>query len=699
MYDAAGTSTTAKTDAVLSDATKADITAADLVIVFVGTDDAVAHEGMDRTSLAMPGNYHSLIDQTAALGNRKLALVVQSDGPVKLDDVQDKVSSIVFSGYNGESQGTALADVLLGGQNPSGHLNFTWFKDDSQLPPIADYDITPGTTGGLGRTYRYFTGTPTYPFGYGLSYSTFAYSHVRAGSAATANGKVTVRFDVTNTGKTAGATVAQLYAATPFAVPGVEMPKRRLAGFRKTAVLKPGATEHVALTVKIADLAVWDAKNMRSFVPSGAYLFEVGPDSATTATARSVRVTGTLAPKTRYVTVQPEAVNYTVGDTIDLTGKNRWIKDDTDHAKEQRNLDVTADNVVEAVNDDQSFTDLKHANVRYRSTDTGVATVDRTGHVKVVGSGVTTLKATVNGVTGSAVITARYPFGVTAQSTVEPGGTATATTTFTNSGPAALRDVRMSLTVPDGWTAQATSPASFTRVAPGQTVRTTWSVGVPADAARAGYPLQAGVTYTGAGGRHGSGDATTRIAIPFPSLPDAYGNVAISDDARPAEGDLDGGGVSLSAQALAAAGITPGGTVTHGGLSYTWPDVAAGKPDNVVAGGQAFRFSGSGDQLGFLGLGDYGAASGSGLITYTDGTTQPYTISFPDWWSGGGDTVATFPYINTPTGRQNQTVHLYMATVKLQAGKTVQLVTLPDISQGATRGNVAMHIFAVTTGG
>ncbi|MCO5995360.1 glycoside hydrolase family 3 C-terminal domain-containing protein [Actinoallomurus rhizosphaericola] len=699
VFDAAGTSTTAKNDAQLSDATKADIKDADLVVVFVGTDATTAGEGHDRSSLAMPGNYQSLIDQTAALGNRKLALVIQSDGPVNIENAKDKVSSIVFSGYNGESQGTALADVLLGRQNPSGHLNFTWYKDDSQLPAMSDYDITPGGTGGLGRTYRYFTGTPTYPFGYGQSYTTFAYSRVRANTAsATADGKVTVRFDVTNTGKVAGATVAQLYATTPFAVPGVEMPKKRLVGFKKTAVLRPGETERVSLTVNVADLAVWDAQAMRSYVPDGTYRFEVGPDSADIVAAPSVEITGRITPEVRYVTVQPEAVQYKVGDTIDLTGKNRWIKDDTDHSKEQRNLDVTADNVVEAVNNDQSFVDLAHAKVHYGSSDPHVATVDDTGHVKVVGSGVATINVKVGGVTGSAVITARYPFTATAPSITEPGGTLTATTTYTNSGSSTVDDVKMSLTVPDGWTAQPTSPASFDQVAGGQTVHTTWAVKVPADAKRTAYTLQAGVAYT-EHGRKGGDEAATSVGIPFASVPGAYDNVAITDDADTTKGNLDGGGASLSAQALAAAGITPGGAVTHGGLTFTWPDVPAGTPDNVVAGGQTIKYSGKGTKLGFLGLGDYGTASGSGLITYTDGTTQPYAISFPDWWSGGGDTVADLPYINNQSGKQQQTVHLYMASVDLQAGKTVQYVTLPDVSQGATSGNVAMHVFAIASDG
>ena len=145
----------------------------------------VADEGKDRTTLAMPGNYDSLISQVAALGNPRTALVMQADGPYDIQAAQQDFPAIVFSGYNGESQGTALAQVLFGQQNPAGHLNFTWYANDSQLAAMDNYGLTPSQTGGLGRTYMYFTGTPTYPFGYGLSYSTFKYSHVDVGPATT----------------------------------------------------------------------------------------------------------------------------------------------------------------------------------------------------------------------------------------------------------------------------------------------------------------------------------------------------------------------------------------------------------------------------------------------------------------------------------------------------------------------------------
>jgi beta-glucosidase len=174
--------------------------------------------------------------------------------------------------------------VLFGQVNPAGHLNFTWYAGDDQLPDIANYGLTPSQTGGLGRTYMYFTGTPTYPFGYGLSYTTFEYSHVNVGSGSvSASDTVRVSFDVTNTGMVAGATAAQLYVAPQFTVPGVELPLQQLAGFQKTAVLASGQTQHITLEVEISGLSQWDETSFRQVVYEGPYQFRVGPDSATTA--------------------------------------------------------------------------------------------------------------------------------------------------------------------------------------------------------------------------------------------------------------------------------------------------------------------------------------------------------------------------------------------------------------------------------
>ena len=689
VHDAAHTSTTATGPAVLGAGTPEAIRSADLVVIFVGTDSAVADEGRDRTGLALPGNYRSLVRQVAALGNANTVLVIQSCGPVTIDDVAGTVPAIVFSGYNGQSQGTALADVLLGRHNPSGHLNFTWYRDDAQLPAMSDYGLTPGATGGLGRTYRYFTGTPTYPFGHGRSYTTFGYANVSADRAqVSADHTVTVSFDVTNTGGTRGATVAQLYVATPFPVPGLELPIRRLVGFAKTAVLRPGERQHIRLRVPVAELSFWDAAAMRSVVYAGGYEFQVARDAATVAGSVTVAVSGPLTPRVRYVTVAPERVVCTVGDTLDVAG------------------------AVAAVNDDQSFVDTGPAGIAYRTSDPAVLTVDGTGQATAVGDGVATVTATVDGVDGSAVVVVRGGLVLDAPSLAEAGSTGAATTLFRNTADAPRYRYTMALSAPDGWPVAATSPATFDRVDPGQTVRTTWRVTVP-DMARPGrYPLTATSTYRGAR-REDSTCAQT--SVPYPSLAAAFNNPGISTDANPAAGNLDGGGFSYSAQALAAAGFTPGAHIVHNGLTFTWPaaawpdptrpdpaSTAPGGVDNVLAWGQSVVLPGSGGRLGLIGAADYGTASGTATVTYTDGSTESFTLTLADWWSTapapGTDVVGTFGYLNTPQGRRNQTVHLYAVSVALSPGRAARYLTLPDVSPSAVAGQPAMHVFAVAVG-
>ena len=703
VYDAAGTSSTATTDAVLSDKTKAAIKAADLVVVFVGTTKDNGDEGNDRDNLAMPGNYQSLIDQTAALGNDKLALIVQSDGPVTIDaeqSAQSLVSSIVFSGYNGQSQGTALADVLFGRQNPSGHLNFTWYKDDSQLPDKQNYGLTPAQTGGLGRTYQYFTGTPTYPFGYGLSYSSFSFSGVTASrDQITPDGSVKIGVDVTNTGKTAGATVAQLYAATPFTVAGVDLPRKRLAGFAKTKILGPGRSQHLSITVKAADLSFWDAAKSRQTVYNGTYAFQVGPDSAHVSGTAKVKISGTLTPKVQYVTVQPENVVLNAGDTFALTGENKWIKDDTDHSKEQRDTTITADNVVEAVNTDQSFVDLKTVKVTYASSDPAVATVDKNGLVHAVADGVATLSATVGGVTGSTPIVVRNSLTLQALPIAKAGSTLTATTTYTNGSASAVQDVTVTLATPDGWTATATGPATFPQVGAGQKVSTAWQVAIPDGADPAAFTLDATVTTPSA--EH---SAQAPVTVPYASVSAAFDNSGISSDDNTSTGSIDAEGASLSLQALAAEGWHAGESTDHDGVSFPWPATAGtGQPDNIVAGGQAVEITGAGGKLGFVGTSTFGVTSGSGVIVYTDGTTQTYALAFSDWWGGspaqGSDFAASTPYLNNGGGQQNQTVHISAATVPLLPGKTVQAVTLPNVSKGQVDHQVGMHVFSIAIGG
>jgi beta-glucosidase len=402
-YDACGTSTTTTKPAACSPATLAAIKAASLVVVFVGTDLNVAQEGSDAKNIAMPGNYDSLIAQAAAVGNPRMVLAIQAALPVTLGNVQQHFPAIVFSGYNGEEQGNALADVLFGRQDPSGHLDFTWFASSGQLPPISDYGLTPAQTGGLGRTYMYFTGKPTYPFGFGLSFTRFRLSHLHVSARrASANGSLRVSFTVTNTGRRAGATVPQLYAAPRLRSSVLALPLRQLVGFQRTRVLRPHRSQRITLTVSIPGLSRWDESELREVVPDGRWSLELSTAAGRTVAARNVLLGGHLTPRVRYVTVQPDQVELKVGQALDLTGTNPWIAPDTNSALEQRHAPGAG--IVEAVDNDESFADLSRASVRYASSDPQVATVSDAGLIRAVGSGVTTVTVTVNGVSGSTPI-------------------------------------------------------------------------------------------------------------------------------------------------------------------------------------------------------------------------------------------------------------------------------------------------------
>jgi beta-glucosidase len=699
-FDACATSTTATAPAACSAQTQTAIQGADLVVVFAGTDANTAGEGNDRDSLAMPGNYNSLISQVAALGNPHTVLSMQTDGPVDIEGTKGDFPAIVYSAYNGESQGAALADVLFGKQNPSGHLAFTWYRDDSQLPPIENYGLSPADTGGLGRTYQYFTGTPTYPFGYGLSYAGFAYSKIHATPAANANGKATVRFDVTNTGTVPGATVAQLYVTSPAAA-GVQLPAKQLEGFAKTEVLKPGQTQHLSIAVNVPDLAVWDEQQHKNVVRDGTYTLQLATDAAHPVASTPLRVTGAITPRVRYVTVQPDQVVFTPGDTLDLTAKNPWIADDTAQAAQHQ----SADGIVEAVNNDESFVNLAAKHVSYSSSNPDVATVSRTGIVTTHANGAATIRVSVGGVTGSTPIVVHQPLTMTAPAVAVPGSSFTVTAATANpSGGETLRDAAFTLTAPAGWTATASTPATFSTVAPGQTATTTWTVAVPADAAptETAPALTVQLAFTDGTGRHSESTGAT-MSVPYPSITAAYTNPGVSDDADTTTGNLDGGGASYSAQTLAAAtpSITPGATFTHDGLSFTWPAAAPGTPNNIVATGQTIPVSGTGSTLGIIGTADYGAASGTAVITYSDGTTQSFSLAYNDWWTNapaaGGDIVATLPYLNNANGALHNQVSLYAETVSLIPGKTIKYLTLPNVGT-ALINQTAMHIFTLAVG-
>jgi len=184
----------------------------------------------------------------------------------------------------------------------------------------------------------------------------------------------------------------------------------------------------------------------------------------------------------------------------------------------------------------------------------------------------------------------------------------------------------------------------------------------------------------------------------YPGNP-TYTDIGVSADSSSSSADFDGVGYSYSASALSAAGVTPGSTITANGVSFTWPNVASGKPDNYEANGQTIAASGSG-AISFLGSASNGPSSGTAVVTYTDGSTQNVPISFSDWTLGGGgssvlpaDTTAVTTSYRNDSGTSSQTLNTYLFATQpmdLTAGKTVADVTLP--SNVASGG---MHVFAI----
>jgi beta-glucosidase len=206
-------------------------------------------EGRDRESIDLA--QEQLVKQVYAV-NPKTVVILVSSFPIAINWTQANVPAILHMAHASQDEGTALAKVLFGDYNPGGRLVVTWPKSIDQLPPMKDYNIRDG------RTYMYFKGEPLYPFGYGLSYTTFKYSNLRTSSPQVAkDGTVTVSVDVTNTGSRAGDEVVQLYVKHLRSK--VVRPGEELKGFERVTI-QPNESKTVELPLKASTLAWWDEK-------------------------------------------------------------------------------------------------------------------------------------------------------------------------------------------------------------------------------------------------------------------------------------------------------------------------------------------------------------------------------------------------------------------------------------------------------
>lgn len=380
--------------------------ASDVAVVFAGD---VESESADLANIDLPAQQNQLIEAVAA-ANPNTIVVLNTGSAVTMPWV-DSVKGILEAWYPGQQDGNAIAAVLFGDVNPSGKLPVTFPKSLSDVPASTPQQW-PGVNGqvqyseGVLVGYRWYDAkqiTPLFPFGYGLSYTTFSVSNlIVAPQPAAENSKITIDADMTNTGSRAGADIVQVYLGDPKAT---GEPPKQLEGFQKV-MLQPGQTQHVHFTLDPRAFSYWNEHANGWVVADGTYQVLVGDSSRDLPLQGSFDVRQTNGP--RYVTVQ-------------------------------------APNVL------------------------------------------------------------------------TPGAPATETTSFTNGSDFPVYQLQLSLHIPGGWTAQATSPASFTSVDSGQTVQTTWSVAPSANAQPGTYTLPADASYVSEGSK-ASNEARVTTQVPYSSM-------------------------------------------------------------------------------------------------------------------------------------------------------------------------------------
>jgi beta-glucosidase len=268
--------------------------AADVVVAVLGiTSDLEGEEmpvseegfkGGDRTSIDLPKPEEALLEAVTATG-KPVVLVLANGSALAVNWANEHVNAILESWYAGEEGGSAIAETLSGKNNPAGRLPVTFYTGLDQLPPFEDYAMQ-------NRTYRYFHGKPLYPFGYGLSYTTFSYTNLTLPkNAIGAGATLTAEVTVTNAGNREGDEVAELYLSFP-SVPGA--PLRALRSFKRIH-LKPGASQNVSFELKDRDLSMVSEAG-EPVIPEGAYTVSIGggqPNTGAPMATGTFQVVGT----------------------------------------------------------------------------------------------------------------------------------------------------------------------------------------------------------------------------------------------------------------------------------------------------------------------------------------------------------------------------------------------------------------------
>ncbi|CAM3311557.1 glycoside hydrolase family 3 protein [Kibdelosporangium persicum] len=283
----------------------------DTAVVVVGSMPFInGREDHDRTSLALAASQSALI-KAVRQANPNTIVVVENSYPTTLNWEQENVPAIVWTSHAGQETGNALADVLYGTANPAGRLTQTWYRADSDVPDILDYDIIKRD-----RTYQYFNGTPLYSFGHGLSYTTFRHSDLRI-TPPGRNGSFTATVQVTNTGQRAGDEVVQLY--THQQTSRDKQPNQQLRAFQRVS-LQPGETRTVRLTVP--DLRHWDVTRGKWVLESSIHDVLVGSSASDIRQRSAVRVHGEQIPP-RNLGRETRAIDFDDYSGVDLVDESK----------------------------------------------------------------------------------------------------------------------------------------------------------------------------------------------------------------------------------------------------------------------------------------------------------------------------------------------------------------------------------------
>ncbi|SEG68147.1 beta-glucosidase [Actinacidiphila yanglinensis] len=553
----------------------------DVAVVFAGDFEA---EGSDLQDIDLPAEENTLIEDVAAV-NPNTVVVLNTGSAVTMPWL-DSVKGVFEAWYPGQEDGNAIASLLFGDVDPSGKLPVTFPKSLADVPASTAAQW-PGTDGkveyseGLDVGYRWYDAkdiAPLFPFGYGLSYTSFRFGALKVSAPTTTSlGTVRASVDVTNTGSRAGSDVVQLYVRDPAAT---GEPPAQLKSFQKVS-LAPGQTRRVTFDVPASDFRTWNETTRNWQIADGGYGLLVGDSSQHLPAVASVRVV---------------------------------------RSYDSQGVTLQAPSIVPAQ------------------------------HMTVTGS-------------------------------------------FVNDADVPVSDVTVTPGVQAGWSVSPRSVRIRT-AGPHSTTPLTFDVTAPATASPCSAQLTLDAAFDEAQVGHGKvAQAVANVTTPYAGWSAAFDNTGISDDSDPGSANFDGSGYSFSAQQLATAGITPGGSVTSGAATFTWPDVAPGKPDNIATQGQVIALSGSGSRLDLLGAGGPGNQSGNVTLTYTDGSTSTATVALADWWANSpsaGDTlVATMDDWNQPPGGSGpHQVSLYATSVPVTAGKQLAYVTLPNLP--------GMHLFAAS---